>query len=231
METKNTILARQKEMQLSLDKVKHLIRLIQTFNFNQALAETEAKDVRVQDSAEGVAGCEAAPEANSIEKEVPESSSVSSSADGDDRQEEPQVRSATTGGDAGGQPVVDSCPAAGAGDQALPGGEGHAATGLQAEGTAKPETEAAPEADVPTSLTVATTNGTTEPGCPVHSPAGGCTTKSESKMAAVNPPETTTEKKQEEMSDSDGSSTNNSKTSEPPQHSLPALVVSLDNKK
>uniref|UniRef100_A0A087Y2X8 PHD finger protein 21A n=1 Tax=Poecilia formosa TaxID=48698 RepID=A0A087Y2X8_POEFO len=37
METKNTILARQKEMQLSLDKVKHLIRLIQAFNFNQAL--------------------------------------------------------------------------------------------------------------------------------------------------------------------------------------------------
>ncbi|KAM9753404.1 LOW QUALITY PROTEIN: PHD finger protein 21A [Menidia menidia] len=43
METKNGILARQKEMQLSLDKVKHLIRLIQAFSFNQALAETEAR--------------------------------------------------------------------------------------------------------------------------------------------------------------------------------------------
>uniref|UniRef100_A0A672YS51 PHD finger protein 21Ab n=1 Tax=Sphaeramia orbicularis TaxID=375764 RepID=A0A672YS51_9TELE len=70
METKNTILARQKEMQLSLDKVKHLIRLIQAFNFNQALAETEAKDVstRVQDNAEGVIPSEAAAEANSVEK-------------------------------------------------------------------------------------------------------------------------------------------------------------------
>uniref|UniRef100_A0A8C6PNG0 PHD finger protein 21A n=1 Tax=Nothobranchius furzeri TaxID=105023 RepID=A0A8C6PNG0_NOTFU len=40
METKNTILAHQKEMQLSLDKVKHLIRLIQAFNFNQALSHS-----------------------------------------------------------------------------------------------------------------------------------------------------------------------------------------------
>uniref|UniRef100_A0A7N6B9R3 PHD-type domain-containing protein n=1 Tax=Anabas testudineus TaxID=64144 RepID=A0A7N6B9R3_ANATE len=64
METKNTILARQKEMQLSLDKVKHLIRLIQ------------GKDVsaRVQDSAEGAA--ESGPEANSVEKVKAVSSSV-----------------------------------------------------------------------------------------------------------------------------------------------------------
>uniref|UniRef100_A0A8C2Z0L9 PHD finger protein 21A n=1 Tax=Cyclopterus lumpus TaxID=8103 RepID=A0A8C2Z0L9_CYCLU len=55
METKNTILARQKDMHLSLEKVKHLIRLIQ------------GKDVRArsQDSAEGAVGSEAAPEANS----------------------------------------------------------------------------------------------------------------------------------------------------------------------
>uniref|UniRef100_A0A7N6AWH7 PHD-type domain-containing protein n=1 Tax=Anabas testudineus TaxID=64144 RepID=A0A7N6AWH7_ANATE len=70
METKNTILARQKEMQLSLDKVKHLIRLIQ------------GKDVsaRVQDSAEGAA--ESGPEANSVEKVKAVSSSVSNNADG-----------------------------------------------------------------------------------------------------------------------------------------------------
>ncbi|CAL8360543.1 unnamed protein product [Lota lota] len=41
METKNNSLARQKEMTLSLEKVKHLIRLIQAFNFNKALLETE----------------------------------------------------------------------------------------------------------------------------------------------------------------------------------------------
>uniref|UniRef100_A0A7N8WY37 PHD finger protein 21Ab n=1 Tax=Mastacembelus armatus TaxID=205130 RepID=A0A7N8WY37_9TELE len=184
METKNTILARQKEMQLSLDKVKHLIRLIQAFNFNQALAETEGKDIsaRVQDSAEGALGSEAAPEANSVDKVKAASSS---------------------------------------------------------EVEAKPETEAALVADIPAPpavATAATTNGTAEPACPDHSPAGGCTTnttttKSENKMAAVNPPETAVEKKQEEITDSDGSNTNNSKTSEPSQHSLPALVSSLDNKK
>uniref|UniRef100_A0A7N6AFU6 PHD finger protein 21Ab n=1 Tax=Anabas testudineus TaxID=64144 RepID=A0A7N6AFU6_ANATE len=215
METKNTILARQKEMQLSLDKVKHLIRLIQAFNFNQALAETEGKDVsaRVQDSAEGAA--ESGPEANSVEKVKAVSSSVSNNADGSDKEEE-----------------------LGAGPGVGVGGGGNTGTVLPAEVVSKAETEAAPVVDNSASLVVATvaiTNGTTEPVCPDHSPAGGytanATTKSENKMAAVNPPETAMEKKQEEVTDSDGSNTNNSKTSEPSQHSLPALVISLDNKK
>lgn len=257
METKNTTLARQKEMQLSLDKVKHLIRLIQAFNFNQALAETEGKDVsaRVQDRAEGAA--ETAPEASSVEKVKVVSSSGSNSTDGNDKEEQHgatgsnQIRSAAaTGGDSDSQPVVedsavlteDNSPGVGVGGKAGPGvgagGGGNTGTGLQAEVVAKPETDAAPVVDIPTSLvvaTVATTNGTTELACPDHSPAGGCTTnnttKSENKMAAVNPPETAMEKKQDEITDSDGSNTNNSKTSEPSQHSLPALVISLDNKK
>lgn len=258
METKNTILARQKEMQLSLDKVKHLIRLIQAFNFNQALAETEGKDVsaRVQDRAEGAS--ETAPEDISVEKANAVSSSVSNNADGNDKEEQQgatgsnQIRSAAaTGGDTDSQPVgvedsavltEDNSPDVGAGGKAGPsvgaGGGGNTGTGLQAEVVAKPETDAAPVVDIPASLvvaTVATTNGTTEPACPDHSPAGGCTpnntTKSENKMAAVNPPETAMEKKQDEITDSDGSNTNNSKTSEPSQHSLPALVISLDNKK
>lgn len=37
METKNGILARQKEMQASLDKVKHLVRLIHSFNLSQTV--------------------------------------------------------------------------------------------------------------------------------------------------------------------------------------------------
>ncbi|XP_070827740.1 PHD finger protein 21A isoform X8 [Chaetodon trifascialis] len=261
METKNTILARQKEMQLSLDKVKHLIRLIQAFNFNQALAETEAKDfsARVQDSAEAAAGPEAAPEANSVEKVKAGSSSASSSTDGNDKHEEHGAAgnnqtTAAAGGDADGQAVAeddavltaDDSPGAGAGAGgeaepgvgAVEGGGGDAGTGVQAEAGAKPETEAALLVDIPASSavpTVATTNGTAEPACPDRSPAGGCatnaTTNSEDKMASVNPPETAVEKKQEEITDSDGSNNNNSKTSEPSQHSLPALVSSLDNKK
>uniref|UniRef100_A0A8C2IA99 PHD finger protein 21Ab n=1 Tax=Cyprinus carpio TaxID=7962 RepID=A0A8C2IA99_CYPCA len=37
METKNSILARQKDMQASLDKVKHLVHLIQSFNLTQSM--------------------------------------------------------------------------------------------------------------------------------------------------------------------------------------------------
>ncbi|XP_051976030.1 PHD finger protein 21A-like [Xyrauchen texanus] len=37
METKNSILARQKEMQVSLEKVKHLVRLIHSFNLAQPM--------------------------------------------------------------------------------------------------------------------------------------------------------------------------------------------------
>uniref|UniRef100_A0A8P4KSS8 PHD finger protein 21Ab n=1 Tax=Dicentrarchus labrax TaxID=13489 RepID=A0A8P4KSS8_DICLA len=261
METKNTILARQKEMQLSLEKVKHLIRLIQAFNFNQALAETEGKDVsaRVQDSAEVAVGSEATPEANSVESVKAGSSSASSNTDGNNKPEEHGAAgnnqtTGAAGGDTDSQPVpegsavltADNSPSVGAGGKAEPvdgavvGGGGDTGTGVQAEAVAKPETEAAPVVDIPTSsvvATVATTNGTAEPACPDHSPAGGCatnaTTNSENKMAAVNPPETAVEKKQEEISNSDGSNNNNnnSKTSEPSQHSLPALVSSLDNKK
>lgn len=248
METKNTILARQKEMQLSLEKVKHLIRLIQAFNFNQALAEPEGKDVsaRVQDNAEGAVASEAANPANSVEKVKAESSSASSNTNGNDQQEEYRAagNKQTTGaaaGDTNNQAVPEDCvvltsdtsPGLGPVGKAEPGGD--TGTGHQAEDVAKPETEAALVVDIPASLmvaSVATTNGTAEPACPAHSPAGSCTTNSENKMAVVNPPETAVEKKQEEITDNDGSSNNiNSKTSEPSQHSLPALVSSLDNKK
>ncbi|KAK7879855.1 hypothetical protein WMY93_033477 [Mugilogobius chulae] len=50
METKNSILSRQKEMQHSLDKVKHLIRLIQAFNFNQAQKELKEAPPKVLNS-------------------------------------------------------------------------------------------------------------------------------------------------------------------------------------
>ncbi|XP_016534868.1 PHD finger protein 21A isoform X5 [Poecilia formosa] len=221
METKNTILARQKEMQLSLDKVKHLIRLIQAFNFNQALAETEGKDVRVQDGARVVVGSGAAAEVGATGKPVVSSSLVSS------EQEEQQTEGAAAaggggggagGGDGGNSTVLTNCPAAGAG--VAPGLGGHTETTPCVEVQPKPETEAAPAAPAK----VATTNGTTEPPpCPAHSPAAA----TENKISAVNPAETAVEKKQEELSDG----SNNSKTSEPSQHSLPALLSSLDDKK
>lgn len=204
METKNSILARQKEMQLSLDKVKHLIRLIQAFNFNQALAETEGKGVRLQDGARAVLGSGAAAEVGSVEKRA-----VSS------KLEEQQ----TGGGGSGGSTVLTICPGAGTGVAVgLSGLGGHTETAPSVE--AQSETDAAPAA----LAAVATTNGTTEPPCPAHSPV---TAAAENKLAVVNPAETLAEKKQEELSD--GSS--NNKTSEPSQHLLPALLNSLDDKK
>lgn len=257
METKNTILARQKEMQLSLEKVKHLIRLIQAFNFNQTLAETEGKDVnsRVQNSAEGVVCSDPAPDSNSVEQMKDGNASVSSSTDGNNQEEQHRATginektqaAAVVAGDTGGPAVVEDGPGLTAddslglvaGDTAESGvkAEGGDITGTepQAEMVAQPETEteteAPPVCEVPAASAVATTNGTTEPACPAHSPAGGCTTDSDNRMAAVNSPETATEKKQEEITESDGSNNSNSKTSEPCQHSLPALVSSLDNKK
>ena len=245
METKNTILSRQKEMQLSLDKVKHLIRLIQAFNFNTALAETEGKATSaiVQDSSERALGSEAAPEASSVEKVQAVSSSTNSNTNGNDKEPNGAAGSNQTAA-VGGVPDNRSVPedstvlAADPGLGVGPGGEGggNAGTGPHSEVVAK--SEMAPAVDSPvtsTVLAVATTNGTAESACPDHNPAGDCTTNatanSENKMSAVNPPETAVEKKPEEIADSDGSNTNNSKTSEPSQHSLPALVSSLDNKK
>lgn len=244
METKNTILARQKEMQLSLEKVKHLIRLIQAFNFNQTLAETEGKDIssRVQNSAEGVVSSESAADSNSAEK-----AKAGSTSDGSGSKQEEQHRAtgikektqAAVAGDAGGPAAVEDAvvPTAdhslGLGDTAEFGGAS-TGTDAQAEVGAQPETEAAPAGDAPAAsvvAAVATTNGTAEPVCPAHSPAGACTTNSGNRVAAAASPETATEKKQEEITDSDGSNNSNSKTSEPCQHSLPALVSSLDNKK
>uniref|UniRef100_A0A3B4EUH8 PHD finger protein 21A n=1 Tax=Pundamilia nyererei TaxID=303518 RepID=A0A3B4EUH8_9CICH len=240
METKNTILARQKEMQLSLDKVKHLIRLIQAFNFNQALAETEGKDMRVPDRAEAAVSSEAPPKVNSAEKVKAGSSLASVITEGSKPEEHGAAGSHQTGGDTSGQPdstvlTADSGTGVGVDGKAGLGGGANTGTGLQAEIVAKPETEVAAATNVPASSAVATTNGTAEPARPDQSPGGGhganAATGSENKTAAVNPPETPAEKKQEEITGSDGSNTNNSKTSEPSQHSLPALVSSLDNKK
>nr|XP_054589292.1 PHD finger protein 21A isoform X8 [Nothobranchius furzeri] len=219
METKNTILAHQKEMQLSLDKVKHLIRLIQAFNFNQALLETEARDLRVQDATLTAVtpGSAASPGSNPVEKQKLENS-VSS------KQEEQQTGGAAEGDDSV-QPnstVLTKCPGGGVGVM------GQTETDLHAGS----KSGATPLVDVP----AAATNGTSEPAGPQlvgpqapgleRSPTGSCSSNSENKMAALNPAEMAAEKNQnqEEIS-------NNSKTSEPSQHCLPALVSSLDQKK
>ncbi|KAJ4922000.1 hypothetical protein JOQ06_002033, partial [Pogonophryne albipinna] len=208
METKNTILARQKDMHLSLEKVKHLIRLIQAFNFNQALKED------VQESAATVS--EAAPEANSVEKKA-EQPGASGNIQAAGNTESMAVVEAT-------EITADNSPTGGTGIQAGDGsggvgevgaggeavGGGDLPSNLQTEVVSDPETEMV-DLPAPSGVstvistvvsTVATTNGTNgtsdppgkdprspehkspDPRSPEHkspdprSPEGTCTTNS-----------------------------------------------------
>uniref|UniRef100_A0A4W4FGE7 PHD finger protein 21Ab n=1 Tax=Electrophorus electricus TaxID=8005 RepID=A0A4W4FGE7_ELEEL len=52
METKNSILARQKEMQASLDKVKNLVRLIHSFNMSQPMEVEASHDESTEDKSD-----------------------------------------------------------------------------------------------------------------------------------------------------------------------------------
>ncbi|CAG5958416.1 unnamed protein product [Menidia menidia] len=199
METKNGILARQKEMQLSLDKVKHLIRLIQAFSFNQALAETEARAPRGQDQAPPAGA--ATPQAGVATPQRLRRGGLRPRKGGPRpsraarrwaarRRSRRRWRAAPPG--ARRRRQTPAPPGGGAAD--------HVEAGPQAEGGSRPGTEAA------------TTNGTAEPACPAHSPPAAAT------GAAMDPA-------------AGGGSTNNSKTSEPSQHSVPALLSSLDPQK
>lgn len=53
METKNRILARQKEMQASLEKVKNLVRLIHSFNLSQTVAIGTTQEDNPEDKTDG----------------------------------------------------------------------------------------------------------------------------------------------------------------------------------
>lgn len=258
METKNTILARQKDMQHSLEKVKHLIRLIQAFNFNQATAavvEPQGSEVRVQDG--GQTAAVVPTEATATKEAHP----GGGNADRSDQQGEQGaaenkqtaaaavVVAAAVKGDVSPAPSSEGVPSLPAGAEVeVAGGNRPPESGPPAEGGA--ESRATPAADsspalaaaapsITTAATAAaapaaTTNGTPEParsnGTPTPTPATNAA-NSENKTAAVSPPETAAEKKPEEEMTSDSGGSSNSKTSEPSQHSLPALVSSLDNKK
>nr|XP_057930650.1 PHD finger protein 21A isoform X2 [Doryrhamphus excisus] len=213
MDTKNSILARQKEMQLSLDKVKHLVRLIQAFDFNQTVAE--GRDFRVQDAA-------APPKANLEAKVEGVDKSESNTAE----EQAAAAGNKMTTGDADHQGSVarpaDNIPAEGA------GGGADTETGVQAEGGTKAETKVSPQPDfapsseapppAATATTTATntTNGMTVLPCPA--PTADAKANSENKMTAVSSPEAAAAQDKQDISDS-----NNIKTSEPSQHSVPAL--------
>lgn len=53
METKNSTLAQQKEMQASLEKVKHLVRLIHSFSLSQTVAIDTSPEDNPEDKTDG----------------------------------------------------------------------------------------------------------------------------------------------------------------------------------
>ncbi|XP_061631180.1 PHD finger protein 21A isoform X6 [Phyllopteryx taeniolatus] len=193
METKNGILARQKEMQLSLDKVKHLVRLIQAFNFNQTAADPDGRNIRVQDAL------------------APPKFETGGVGQSDKAGERVPERSETTTGDTDCRGGLTHAPNNGEGAKTETGTQAEGAA-FEAESVASPQVGAATSSEAPT---LATTNGTTElPPCP--SSVAHAAADSENKMATASPPETLAQDKRD-ICDS------NSKTSEPSQHSVPVL--------
>uniref|UniRef100_A0A8C7K957 PHD finger protein 21A n=1 Tax=Oncorhynchus kisutch TaxID=8019 RepID=A0A8C7K957_ONCKI len=202
METKNIILSRQKEMQVSLEKVKHLVRLIQAFSFSQTMETegtgditedvtkniTRAKDAIVPiENAVDTVNTEAVAEVN-IQSVYGVKAKVTAQ-DSSDVEEVTEAETKTTA-------VVSA----------------EDSTGVTTNGT--------------TDL-VCTDESCTNKD---ESCTSNTNTNHENKVTTTNNTEQVVEEEQEENTNDDGSSTNNSKTSEPSQKSLPALLDSLDNK-
>ncbi|XP_072290789.1 PHD finger protein 21A isoform X2 [Eucyclogobius newberryi] len=229
MESKNSILSRQKEMQHSLDKVKHLIRLIQAFNFNQAQKEPKEGPPKVQDSPAPAVPTPTKPEVNqnSVES-VPTDAIVGNSEEKHNATSNSVVLAEVT-------EVTEAVVVAEVAEQAnnVPSADSSGQEQFEEVSNTSTTTETAPTADTeappggdstpsePAAQPI-TTNGTSEPACPEHSPTGKTNNpSSENKMAAVV---ISAETDQEAPN-------NNSKTSAPSQHCLPALVSSSDTDK
>nr|XP_046212677.1 PHD finger protein 21A isoform X6 [Oncorhynchus gorbuscha] len=248
METKNIILSRQKEMQVSLEKVKHLVRLIQAFSFSQTMESegtgditedvtkniTRAKDAIVPiENAVDTVKTEAVAEVN-IQSVYGVKAKVTAqdSSDVEARKEEvvADVTIKTVAG-VSAEPVAGVSTVTTVDSRVEP---------VAKVNTAEEVTEAETKITAVVSAedsTGVTTNGTTDLVCTDES----CTNKDESctsntntnhenKVTTTNNTEQVVEEEQEENTNDDGSSTNNSKTSEPSQKSLPAILDSLDNK-
>uniref|UniRef100_A0A8C7WIV0 PHD finger protein 21A n=1 Tax=Oncorhynchus mykiss TaxID=8022 RepID=A0A8C7WIV0_ONCMY len=211
METKNIILSRQKEMQVSLEKVKHLVRLIQAFSFSQTM-ETEGTGDITEDATKNITRARDAI--------VPiENAEVVA-----------DVTIKTVAG-VSAEPVAGVSTVATVDSRVEPVAEVNTAEEVT---EAETKTTAVVSAEDSTGVT---TNGTTDLVCTdesctnkVESCTSNTNTNHENKVTTTNNTEQVVEEEQEENTNDDGSSTNNSKTSEPSQKSLPALLDSLDNK-
>uniref|UniRef100_A0A8C1B4X6 PHD finger protein 21Ab n=1 Tax=Cyprinus carpio carpio TaxID=630221 RepID=A0A8C1B4X6_CYPCA len=230
METKNSILARQKDMQASLDKVKHLVHLIQSFNLTQSM-----ETIILQDS----------------KQDCTESGSIKDSKDATQVcvQESPteprvQVPAAVAVPEVKAEPEVGEMaePAAAVTPEAASGESGVSAPEVPKTTVGEEIMDAAktPEpAELPKARDVKT-NGGMDFVCTGLNPEEkeGAVDAAESVGSENIPPidsscvENAGKMEVELQEDeSHGMNTNNGKTSEPSQQALPAPLISVDNPK
>ncbi|XP_071009288.1 PHD finger protein 21A-like [Oncorhynchus clarkii lewisi] len=232
METKNTIMSRQNEMQVSLEKVKHLVRLIQAFHFSQTVetgAFTEdigAKDAIVPaENAVDAINTHAVAEVHiqSVDGVKAEVTALNSTnVEAGTRVVVAHVATDKVAG-VSAEAAVDIC--------VEPAAEVYTETAVGSSVEPVAEFNNAEEVTEATAVvgavnfTVATNNATTDLVC-----TDNTNTIPENKVTTTSSTEEVIEEEQEENTNIDNSSTNNSKTSEPCQQSLQALLDSLDNK-
>uniref|UniRef100_A0A8C1VWR2 PHD finger protein 21Ab n=1 Tax=Cyprinus carpio TaxID=7962 RepID=A0A8C1VWR2_CYPCA len=230
METKNSILARQKEMQASLDKVKHLVHLIQSFNLTQPM-ETDILQDSKQDCTELGSMKDSKDATQVCVQESPTEPRV-------------QVPAAVAVPEVKAEPEVGEMaePAAAVTPEAASGESGVSAPEVPKTTVGEEIMDAAktPEpAELPQARDVKT-NGGMDFVCTGLNPEEkeGAVDAAESVGSENIPPidsscvENAGKMEVELQEDeSHGMNTNNGKTSEPSQQALPAPLISVDNPK
>ncbi|XP_026094175.1 PHD finger protein 21A-like isoform X6 [Carassius auratus] len=227
METKNSILARQKEMQVSLDKVKHLVHLIQSFNLTQPM-ETDILQDSKQDCTE-LGSIKDSKEATQVcVQESPTEPSVQAPV----TVAVPEVKAEPEVGEMA-EPAAAVTPEAASGESgvSLPEvpkttvGEEMIDTAKMAEPVESPQAR-----DVKT-------NGGTDCVCTILNQEEEKCAVDDADSENIPPNDSSCVEdagKMEVELQEDGShgvNTNNGKTSEPSQQALPAPLSSMDNPK
>lgn len=229
METKNGILARQKEMQASLDKVKHLVRLIQSFNLTQPMEIDILQDSK-QDCTESGSIKDSKDVTQVCVQENPTKPSV-------------QVPAAVAFPEVKAEPEVGEMaePAAAVTPEAASGESGFSVPEVPKNTVGEEmDTVKMPEpAELPQARDVKT-NGRTDCVCSSlnSEEEEGAVDAAESVGSENIPPSDSSSledagKIEVELQEdgSHGVNTNNGKTSEPSQQALPAPLSSVDNPK
>ncbi|XP_048013815.1 PHD finger protein 21A isoform X6 [Megalobrama amblycephala] len=230
METKNSILARQKEMQSSLDKVKHLVRLIQSFNLTQPM-ETETLQDSKQDCTESGSIKDSKDATQVCVQESPTEPSVQVPV----AVQVPEVKAEPEVGEMA-EPAAAVTPEAASGESGISVPEVPKTT----VGDDMMDTAKTVEAVELPKVRDVKTNGETDCDCTGLNPEEeeGTVDAADSADSENIPPNDSScaedaGKMEVELQEdgSHGVNTNNGKTSEPSQQALPAPLSSVDNPK